>query len=165
MMNHEKMMDLIVEEMRKITTTGLKTTNIDTAYKIVDMYKDLKEAEVADAKKEYYEMQTGGGYSGRTRDSRGRYTSEYDGGYQGGGYQRTGRYQMAAYDDVYDRYLDAKREYQKSNGDGRCKQKMMDTLDEYMNKYIDQIDAMARDADCREERDAIKKYAERLRNI
>ena len=74
----ERFCRVVEEEIGKIADKGLNTANLETAYKLIDIYKDMKEAESHMAKKEYYEMETDmGGYSERRkRDSRGRYSRE-----------------------------------------------------------------------------------------
>ena len=90
---------IIEEELGKIAEKGLNTSNLETAYKLIDMYKDIKNTEYWDTKCEYYEtvldeMRGGGSsyamehdYSGRHRDSRGRYSRD--------GRMRDGRYSRA----------------------------------------------------------------------
>ncbi len=71
------MCDIIEDEISKIAEKGLTASNIETAYKLVDMYKDLKQAESCD-----------GGYSNDyDRDNsygrhyvRGHYSRDYDDG-------------------------------------------------------------------------------------
>ena len=62
----QKLCGLIEDELKKVAEKGLNSGNLEVAYKLVDMYKDLKNTEYWDIKSEYYmgvldEMQ--GGYS------------------------------------------------------------------------------------------------------
>lgn len=98
MNNMDKLCKIIEEELGKIAEKGLNTGNLETAYKLIDMYKDIKNTEYWDTKGEYYMAvldEMNGGYSqenysmangyserGRRRDSMGRYSRE------GGGYSR-----------------------------------------------------------------------------
>lgn len=119
MRDMEKLCNIIEDELNKIAEKGLNTGNLETAYKLIDMYKDMKNTEYWDTKCEYYmavldEMQGGysergvrnggysenGGYSrnmgqySQRRDSMGRY-SRADGGnsYDGGSsYARRGEH-------------------------------------------------------------------------
>ena len=66
MKDMKKLCEVIENELHKIAEKGLTTSNVDTAYKLVDMYKDLKNTDYWETKGEYYmavldEMQ--GGYS------------------------------------------------------------------------------------------------------
>lgn len=170
-----RLSEKVKKELEMIAEKGLTTSNIDNAYKLVDMYKDLKEVEG---------MEDEGGYSerGAKRDRYGRYSR--DGGYhreesynhggesynyggasyaRGGDYLVKGHYSRAA-DESYNRYMDSKKDYRYSQS-ADCKQRLMETVDEYMNRFTQQMEEMLRDSDCAEERATIKRYLEKLRTI
>lgn len=172
-----KMCRIIEEEIHKITEKGLNTGNIETAYKLVDMYKDLKNTEYWDTKSEYYmavldEMQ--GGYSQRyqKRDSRGRYSRDagtMDESYMHmrpehyPKYSYRGGYAMA--DGMnYDRYMDSKESY-RADKSPECKKRLMDTLENYMDEFSGQLEEMLKDTDCREEKETINRYLKKLQSI
>ena len=195
----KKLCELIETELSKIVEKGFTNTNLDTAYKMVDMYKDIKNMEYWDTKGEYYdtvleEMQ--GGYSerdysmmdddyamrGRKRDRMGRYSRDdgmmRDGqsmarGRDGRGgnnrgrnqYSRDGGYSMndGGYS-MYDRYMDAKQSY-RSNQSMDGKQKLMESLEDYMDDFTEKIKEMARDADSQDERDLINKFLSKMQTI
>ena len=156
-MEMDRMLNVICDEIDKIADKGLTTANLETAYKLIDMYKDLKTVEG---------MEDGGyseydGYSARRkRDSRGRYSNSdgYSGKhYSGGrGYSRDG--------DKYERYLDTKESYRATKSSD-CKQRLMDTLEDYMQDFTERMEQMARDSDCAEERTTIRKYIDKLKTI
>ena len=50
-----RMGERIKEELDKIAEKGLNIGNLDHAYKLIDMYKDLKNVDYWEAKKDYYE--------------------------------------------------------------------------------------------------------------
>lgn len=176
---------IIEEELGKIAEKGLNTGNLETAYKLIDMYKDIKNTEYWDTKADYYmavldEMQDGGssyamGYDGeyigrRGRDGRGRYVSRNDGrsynrGYNDGGYSgRRGRgYSGAEGDDDYDRYMEHKRSYR--SGDKDCKQRMIDALERHMDSLTEEVGELARDSDCVEEKKVIERYIDKLKRM
>ena len=179
----EKLCGIIEEELRKISEKGLNTANLETAYKLVDMYKDLKNTEYWDTKGEYYmavldDMQGGysqnsghlweNGHSMRRRDSRGRYSRDAingDMGYESGNsYARRGGMNRYSQNGGYDRYMDSKQAY-RSGKSPECKQRLMDTLEEYMDDFSQQMEEMLRDADCAEERTTIKRYLDKIKNI
>ena len=103
----QKLCKIIEQELGKIAEKGLTTSNLETAYKLVDMYKDIKNTEYWETKGEYYDtvlMEMQGGYSqndgysmmeddyamrGRKRDRMGRYSRED--GMGGQSYARGGR--------------------------------------------------------------------------
>lgn len=179
----EKLCELIKKELDNIAEKGLNTGNLETAYKLIDMYKDLKNTEYWDVKSEYY-MGEMGGYSER-RDSRGRYSkdvgysSEYDrdSSYRGrrgehyvrGHYSRDDGYSRDGgrdgySSDHYDRYMDSKQSYRSSKSP-ECKQRLMDTLEDYMDSFSRQMEEMLRDSDCAEERTTIKRYLDKIKDI
>ena len=49
----EKFCSIVEEELGKIAEKGLNTGNLETAYKLIDMYKDLKNTEYWDIKSDY----------------------------------------------------------------------------------------------------------------
>lgn len=74
----------IEDELSKIADNGLTTGNLEMTYKLIDMYKDVKNTQYWSKKVEYYNTvldEMRGGYNddyserGRKRDSMGRYSS------------------------------------------------------------------------------------------
>lgn len=189
----KKLCELIESELSKIAEKGLTTSNLETAYKLVDMYKDLKNTEYWETKGEYYDtvlMEMQGGYSerdyammeddysmrGRKRDRMGRYSREDGMGGQSyargrggrdnrGRYSRDGGYSMndGGYS-MYDRYIDAKQSY-RSNQSMDGKQKLMESLEDYMDDFTEKIKEMHRDAETGDERELISKFLGKLQNI
>ena len=188
----KKLCELIESELSKIAEKGLTTSNLETAYKLVDMYKDLKNTEYWETKGEYYDtvlMEMQGGYSerdyammdddysmrGRKRDRMGRYSRDDGMGGQSmarggrrdnrGRYSRDGGYSMndGGYS-MYDRYMDSKQSY-RSNQSMDGKQRLMDSLEEYMDDFTEKIKEMARDSDFPEEKEMINKFIGKLQNI
>lgn len=142
-----RMRERIKEELDKIADKGLNIGNLDHAYKLIDMYKDLKNVDYWEAKKESFGTETYGVKS-RAREDRGRYVREESGN-----------------GDVYDRYIDSKRSYRRNSGDGSCKQRLMNTLDDYMDSFSRRMEEMLRDADCAEERETIQRYLSKLNSL
>ena len=183
----KKMCELIEMELGKIAEKGLTTSNLETAYKLIDMYKDLKNTEYWETKGEYYDtvlMEMQGGYSerdyammdddyamrGRKRDRMGRYSRE-DGMMRDGQSMARGRggrsrgYSMSDGGDyMYNRYMDAKQSY-RSNQSMDGKQKLMESLEDYMDDFTEKIKEMSRDADSAEERELINKVMNKLQTI
>lgn len=187
MKDMKKLCEVIEQELHKIAEKGLTTSNVDTAYKLVDMYKDLKNTDYWETKGEYYmavldEMQ--GGYSegnypmledgyamrGRKRDRMGRYSRDNgmmndDMSYARG--RRTGERGYSNNDgsySMYDKYMDSKQSY-RTNKSMDGKQRLMDSLEEYMDDFTEKIKEMHRDADTPEEREMISKFMSKLQNI
>lgn len=143
MTGHDKMLEIVCEEMEKIADKGLTTGNLDTAYKLVDMYKDLKTVEGMD---EYYDGDDYSQARGRMRakrDSMGRYSRQYDDG--------------NSYNDGERRYMDSKRIYRNDHSMA-SKQSMLADLNDFMADMHDKLKELKRDADTPEERETIDRY-------
>lgn len=191
----KKLCELIESELSKIAEKGLTTSNLETAYKLVDMYKDLKNTEYWETKGEYYDtvlMEMQGGYSerdypmmeddyamrGRKRDRMGRYSREDGMGGQSyargrGGRDNRGRNQYSrdggyAMNDgvfsMYDRVMDAKQSY-RSDKSQDSKQRLMESLEDYMDDFTEKIKEMHRDSDTPEERELLQRFMTKLQNI
>ena len=186
-MNDMKRMCEIIEiELDKIAEKGLTSGNLDTAYKLIDMMKDIKNVEYWDTKGEYYdivkdEMRGGysesdgysrdGGYSqargyshgGRRRDSMGRYSrNSYGDGMDGRsmrGYSRNGG------GDPYDEYMTTKQSYRSGEKSPECKQRMIGALEEHLDGLTEEIAMLGRDADCAEEKNTIMRYIDKLKRM
>lgn len=167
------------KELKAIEEKGLTSSNLDNAYKLVEIMKGVDKIEM---------MQDGGGYS---RDGYSRDMEDYsrDGGYGGGnsrdrGYsrdnydngnsyrrgrnQRTGEYmhrpnysRLSGDDTDMDEYRNRKREYSNSRDEG-SKGRMLDALEDFMCGVSSMVKQICRDADCREEREIVKKYAREI---
>ena len=143
MMRHDKMLEIVCDEMDKIAEKGLTTGNLETAYKLVDMYKDLKTVEGMD---EYYDDDEYSQARGRMRakrDSMGRYSRRYDDG--------------NSYNDGERRYMDSKRIYRNDHSMA-SKQSMLADLDDFMADMHNKLKELKRDADTPEERETIDRY-------
>lgn len=136
----DKLCDNVESELSAIVDRGLNANNIDSAYKLVDIYKNIKKIDEI------------GGYSGayRKRDSMGRYTR--DDGHSYG------------HDGNYSRYMDSKREY-RENGSSYAKEHVMKTLSDYMDGFTHEIEELIRDADSPEERQAIQRYLNKVKTF
>lgn len=151
-----KMCSVVMEEIDKIAEKGLTTNNLETAYKLIDMIKDIKTVEAmedAGYSEEYDESMNYGMSNARDRgrgarrDSMGRYSRE------GESMMRDGR----SYADM--RYSQAKRDYRQSRAG---KQDVMQSLEEKMRELREELKGMSADSDFPEERQKIDKYVEML---
>ena len=169
------------KELKAIEEKGLSQSNIDNAYKLVEIVKGVDKIEM---------MQDGGGYSrdGYSRDMEdyswerggysrngdysreGNYSNDYDNGnsYRRGRNQRTGEYmhrpnysRLSGDDTDMDEYRNRKREYSNSRDEG-SKGRMLDALEDFMCGVSSMVKQICRDADCREEREIVKKYAREI---
>lgn len=169
------------KELKAIEEKGLTSSNLDNAYKLVEIMKGVDKINM---------MQDGGGYS-RDRYSRdmedysrdrggysrngdysreGNYPNDYDNGnsYRRGRNQRTGEYmhrpnysRLSGDDTDMDEYRNRKREYSNSRDEG-TKNKMLDALEDFMSGVHGMMKQMFKDADCREEREIIQNWARKI---
>lgn len=152
------------KELKAIEEKGLTSSNLDNAYKLVEIVKGVDKIEM---------MQDGeGGYSRDREDyGRGDYSrDDYDRGnsYRRGRNQRTGQYmhrpnysRLAGDDTDMDRYKEDKKNYSNSR-DGRDKDRMLDSLETLVANVCDMVAQVYRDCDCPEEREVIKRHISRL---
>ena len=152
------------KELKAIEEKGLTSSNLDNAYKLVEIMKGVDKIEMME--------QGEGGYSRDREDySRNRYSrDDYDNGnsYRRGRNQRTGEYmhrpnysRLSGDDTDMDEYRNRKREYSNSRDEG-SKGRMLDALEDFMCGVSSMVKQICRDADCREEREIVKKYAREI---
>lgn len=169
------------KELKAIEEKGLTSSNLDNAYKLVEIMKGVDKINM---------MEEGGGYSrdGYSRDMEdysrerggysrngdysreGNYSNDYDNGnsYRRGRNQRNGQYmhrpnysRLSGDDTDMDEYRNRKREYSNSRDEG-SKGRMLDALEDFMCGLSAMVKQICRDADCREEREIVKKYAREI---
>ena len=119
----------IEDELSKIADNGLTTGNLEMTYKLIDMYKDIKNTQYWDKKVEYYNT----------------VLDEMRGGYN-------------------DDYMTQKQSYRSGKSED-CKRKMLAALEEHLDELTTEMSDMSKDAECREERDLVKRYVEKLRDM
>lgn len=148
------------KELRAIEEKGLSSSNLDNAYKLTEIIKGIDKIDM---------MQEGGEYS-RDRGGYSTDTEDYDNGnsYRRGRNQRTGQYmhrpnysRLSGDDTDMDKYRDMKREYS-NNRDAGTKERMLDALEDFMCGVSSMVKQICRDADCREEREIVKRYAREI---
>lgn len=157
------------KELKAIEEKGLSQSNLDNAYKLVEIMKGVDKIEM---------MQDGGEYS-RDRYSRdsedysrnGGYSrDDYDNGnsYRRGRNQRTGEYmhrpnysRLSGDDTDMDRYREMKRQYSNAR-DGESKGKMLDALEDFMCGIHGLLKQIYRDSDTGEEREIIRRHAREI---
>ena len=169
------------KELKAIEEKGLTSSNLDNAYKLVEIMKGVDKIEMMQDGGEYsrdgysrgmedYSRERGG-YSRNGDYSReGNYSNDYDTGnsYRRGRNQRNGQYmhrpnysRLSGDDTDMDEYRNRKREYSNSRDEG-SKGRMLDALEDFMCGVSSMVKQVCRDADCREEREIVKKYAREI---
>lgn len=155
------------KELKAIEEKGLTSSNLDNAYKLVEIVKGVDKIEM---------MQDGeGGYS-RDREDYGRVDYSRDDYDRGNSYRRgrsstTGRYmhrpnysRLAGDDTDMDEYRNRKREYSNNRDEG-SKEKMLDALEDFMSGVCGMMKQLTKDADCREEREVIQSWCRKIAEI
>lgn len=164
----DKLRENAEKELKILEDNGLEKGNVELTGKLVEMVKGLYKIEM---------MQDGGysqeGYSRDMEDysrDRGYSRDNYDNGnsYRRGRNQRTGEYmhrpnysRLSGDDTDMDEYRSRKREYSNSRDEG-SKGRMLDALEDFMCGVSSMVKQICRDADCREEREIVKKYAREI---
>ena len=169
------------QELKDIEKKGLNQNNIENAYRLVEIMKGIDKIEMMQDGGEYsrdgysrdmedYSRERGG-YSRNGDYSReGNYSNDYDNdnSYRRGRSATTGRYvhrpnysRLSGDDTDMDEYRNRKREYSNSR-DESSKGRMLDALEDFMCGVSSMVKQICRDADCREEREIVKKYAREI---
>ena len=169
------------KELKAIEEKGLTSSNLDNAYKLVEIMKGVDKIEMMQDGGEYsrngysrdmedYSRERGG-YSHNGDYSReGNYSNDYDNGnsYRRGRNQRNGQYmhrpnysRLSGDDTDMDEYRSRKMEYSNSRDD-MTKNRMLDALEDFMSGVHGMMKQMFKDADCREEREIIQNWARKI---
>lgn len=165
----EELLHKVKKELGNIADKGLTSSNLDTTYKLIDIYKDIKEAE-------YYEKcNEEDTYGARGRDSRGRYRGEdewdrnYSRGGNGGTYNHDRYYPLNERDE---RYFTRMREgiYNYNEGrnryrDGDSKERMIDGVDMAMGALVNFVEYMMDNVETSQEKEVIRKHIEKLKKM
>lgn len=178
------------KELKAIEEKGLTSSNLDNAYKLVEIMKGVDKIEMMQDggysqegySRDMEDYSREGGYGcGNSNYSRerggysreGGYSNDYDNGnsYRRGRSATTGRYvhrpnysRLSGEDTDMDRYRESKREYSNSRDDG-AKNKMLDALEDFMSGLCGMMKQLTKDADCREEREVIQNWCRKIAEI
>lgn len=172
------------KELKAIEEKGLTSSNLDNAYKLVEIMKGVDKIEMMEEGGSYsrdgysrdmedYSRERGG-YSRNGDYSReGNYSNDYDNGnsYRRGRSATTGRYahrpnysRLSGDDTDMDEYRSRKMEYSNSRDD-MTKNKMLDALEDFMSGVCGMLKQIYRDSDVAEERQIIRKYAQQIADM
>lgn len=166
-MMHE-LLDKVEKELEKIGDKGLTSSNLDTTYKLIDIYKDIKEAK-------YYEnMCKEDSYDARRRDSMGRYTGDRDTGrYSTDRDNRDDRYShYRPWDDRTERYflkikdgLDDYSAGRERYRDGASQDRMIEGIEMAMSALVNFVETLYDHTETQREKDVIHEHIEKLKKI
>ena len=167
------------KELKAIEEKGLSQSNIDNAYKLVEIVKGVDKINMMEEgggysrdgySRDMEDYSREGGYGGGNSRDRGYSRDNYDNGnsYRRGRNQRTGEYmhrsnysRLSGDDTDMDEYRSRKMEYSNSRDDG-TKNRMLDALEDFMSGVHGMMKQMFKDADCREEREIIQNWARKI---
>ena len=157
------------KELEAIEEKGLTSSNLDNAYKLVEIIKGVEKIEM---------MQNGGDYEHYSNDSEDYSRNDsyprddYDRGnsYRKGRNPRTGEYihrpnhsRLSGDDTDLDRYKEDKKHYSNSR-DGNDKERMLNSLNRLVGNFCDMVAQVYRDCDCPDEREIIVNHIDNLRD-
>lgn len=186
-----KFLEKVEEQLHNISEKGINSNNIDNAYKLMDIYKNIKESEYYKNCCEGNEM-----YDARRRDSRGRYMDNYNdydgrggynerGGYDGRGYNERGGYNERNYnrggyndgrygnlDERTERYFTRMREGMESYNAGRdryrsgdSQDRMIDGIEMTMSAICMFVESLVDFAETPQEKEVVRKHLEKMKKI
>lgn len=156
---HE-LLDKVERELEKIGEKGLTSSNLETAYKLIDIYKDIKEAK-------YYEKECqDDSYDARARGGRGRYTESS---------RSNERYKTHyPWDDRVERYFERIRDgiddYSEGrdryrDGDSQNREQMIKGIEMAMSALVSFVETLYDHTETPREKDVIKEHIEKLRKL
>lgn len=134
----QKLIDNIQLELEAISEKGLTNSNLDTASRLIDMMKDIKNMEYWAEKEAKIEEDSPAAAALRA--------------------------EMGDKALAHAEYLEYKKNYRDSK-DAAEKQKMLSSLEKHMDSLAAEISDMSRDADCREEREMVRKYINKIQGM
>lgn len=157
------LLEKVEKELDKIGDKGLTSSNLDTTYKLIDIYKDIKES------KYYEKMCKEDSYDARRRDSQGRYM-ENDRGYSDGRNNRYSHYKP--WDDRTERYflkikdgLDDYSAGRERYREGSSQDRMIEGIEMAMSALVNFVETLYDHTETQREKDVIHEHIEKLRKI
>lgn len=154
----------VEKELENIGDKGITSSNLDTTFKLIDIYKDIQEAcyyKNQNNEEEFYGARGNRGGNGRYRD--------WDESYNRGDYNTYRDYPLNERDE---RYFNRMREglYSYNEGrnryrDGQSKEKMIDGVDMAMGALVNFVEYMMDNTETSQEKDVIRKHIEKLKKI
>lgn len=164
----EGLPEQIEEQIKKIKTEGIKNTNIDYLFRLVDIHKDLSNETYWKEKINMYRENYNDSYGRRRRDSRGRYMEGgySEGGYSEGGYGRRGvagsgrgRYRgEEMMDEMYMNY----GEYSEGRDNYGADKETLKSLEKMLHSVKKFMKHLKNEAQSQEEVELIKETAEEI---
>lgn len=162
-----KLLDRVEKELENIADKGLSSSNLDTTFKLIDIYKDIKESN-------YYDEQCGSYDGGRMRDSRGRYMGDrdyhhdYDDQWRDGD-NRYGTYPMnIRINRYFDRIKDGMNTYDYDHEryrKGDNPDRLVEGMEMIMGAICNFVEELSDYAETSQEKEVIRKHLNKMKNI
>lgn len=155
----DELMRRVKKELSTIADKGLTASNLDTAYKLIDIYKDIKEAEYYDHcnEGETYGARRGGSYYGE-EEHRHDHDERYNKSYPLD--EREERYITRMREGLYN-YDAGRMRYR----DGGSKEKMIDGVDMAMGALVNFVEFMLDNVETSQEKEVIRKHIEKMKQL
>lgn len=145
-MEKDLLLKKVGKELDAIADKGITSSNLETTYKLIDIYKDIKEICQMEDKEETYDAR-------RSRDSMGRYNSRpLD--------EKTERYMLRIKEGMED-YNEGRMRYR----DGGSEARMIDGIEMTMGAIVNFIDSLMDIAETSQEKEIVRKYVNKIRNV
>ena len=167
-----RLLEKVEAQLDNIADKGLSSSNLETAYKLIDIYKDIHEAK-------YYKTETekekGEGRYEARRDGRGRYLEDsydrYDRNDRGNSSGR-GSYNLYNIDDRTQRQMERMREGMEYYDEGRgryrggdSEERMIDGIEMTMSAICNFVECLYDYAETSKEKEIIRKHIEKMKKL
>lgn len=157
----ETLLKKVNKELETIADKGITSSNLDTTYKLVDIYKDIKEiCKMED--EERYEAR-----GGRSDNSGGSYNDKYyierfnDNDYNHRPLdERTERHLNRMREGMYD-YNAGRMRYR----DGGSENRMIDGIEMTMGAIVNFVESLMDYSETSQEKEIIRKYVNKIKNV
>lgn len=154
----ELLLKKVNKELETIADKGITSSNLDTTYKLIDIYKDIKEI---------CKMEDEERYSARGGDRGGNYNDKYyierfnDGDYNRRPVdERTERYLTRMRDGMSD-YNAGRMRYR----DGGSENRMIDGIEMTMGAIVNFVESLMDYAETSQEKEIVRKYVSKIKNV
>lgn len=124
-------------EIEKIEDTGIMSSNLDKTLKLVDIKNKIIDSMYKEAKRNALMSTSEGAYVDPIKPKSLNYKEKYE---------------------------QAKKTYRR-NPSTDCKRDLIETLDRYMDEFTEEMNEMLKDVECKDERDTIQRYINKIRDF
>lgn len=169
-MEMETLLKKVKKELDAIADKGITSSNLETTYKLIDIYKDIKEVDGMEMKNydRYNDYDGRGDYNARGGGRGG----SYDDKYYIERFNNNDRYGHYPLDERNERYLTRMREgiYDYNAGrmryrDGGSDQRMIDGIEMTMGAIVNFVESLMDCAETSQEKEIVRKYVNKIKNV